>query len=93
MIKSFANKETEKIYNQEFSKRFPEYIQKLVLRKLIMIDNAQCISDLKVPPGNKLEMLSGDRKGQYSIRVNDQFRICFNNEGYIFYNVELVDYH
>ena len=93
MIKSFANKETAKIYNQVFSKRLPRDIQRLALRKLIMLDNACGIADLKIPPGNKLEALQGDRKGQYSIRVNDQYRICFNNEGNIFYNVEIVDYH
>lgn len=93
MIKTFADKETQKIYNQIYSKKFPKEIQSLALRKLIMIANANCIADLKIPPGNKLEMLLGDRKGQYSIRVNDKYRICFNNEGNIFYNVEIVDYH
>ena len=93
MIKSFADKETQKIYNQVFSNKFPMEIQDIVLRKLIMIANANSIMDLKIPPGNKLEMLKGDRKGQYSIRINSQYRICFNNAGNIFYNVEIVDYH
>lgn len=94
MIKSFKDKETEKIYNQIFSKKLPQTIQKIALRKLIMIDNAQILEDLRVPPANHLEQLHGDREGQYSIRINDQFRICFEvkdtNE---FYNVEIVDYH
>lgn len=93
MIKSFADKETEKIYNQIFSKKLPESIQKVALRKLIMIDNAESMEDLKVPPNNHLEALSGDRKGQYSIRINNQYRICFEVSGHDFYKVEIVDYH
>ncbi len=93
MIKSFADKETEKVYNQTFSRKLPQNIQRIALRKLIMIDNAGCLEDLKVPPANRLEALSGDRNGQYSIRINDQFRICFTFEGNNFYNVEIVDYH
>ena len=93
MIKSFADKETEKIYNQVFSKKLPESIQKVALRKLIMIDNAGGLEDLRVPPNNRLEALSGKRKGQYSIRINNQYRICFEYSGNDFYNVEIVDYH
>jgi proteic killer suppression protein len=93
MIKSFADKETEKIYNQNFSKKLPSDIQKVALRKLIMIDNAGCLEDLRVPPANHLEQLSGDRKGQYSIRINDQYRICFTEKDNDYYNVEIVDYH
>ncbi|MBQ9155977.1 MAG: type II toxin-antitoxin system RelE/ParE family toxin [Eubacterium sp.] len=93
MIKSFADKETEKIYKQIFSKRLPQSIQRVALRKLIMIDNAGCLEDLRVPPANHLEALSGDRRGQYSIRINDQYRICFSQEGNHFHNVEIVDYH
>ena len=93
MIKSFADKETEKIYNQIFSKKLPHDIQKIALRKLIMIDNAERLDDLRVPPGNRLEELHGDREGQYSIRINDQFRICFTEDRNEFYNVEIVDYH
>lgn len=70
MIKSFADKETKKIYNQIFSKKLPHDIQGIALRKLIMIDNAQSIDDLRVPPSNRLERLSGNREGQYSIRIN-----------------------
>lgn len=93
MIKSFADKETEKVYNQVFSRKLPQDIQKVALRKLIMIDNAGCLEDLKVPPSNHLEPLVGDRKGQYSIRINDQFRICFKEDKNNFYEVEIVDYH
>jgi proteic killer suppression protein len=93
MIQSFADRETELIYNQEFSRRLPNTIQKVALRKLMMIDNAKSLNDLRVPPSNRLEPLHGDREGQYSIRINDQWRICFiTNEGQ-FYNVEIVDYH
>ena len=93
MIKSFADKETEHIYKQEFSKKLPNQIQKVALRKLMMIDNAKCVGDLRVPSNNKLEVLSGDRKGQYSIRINDQWRICFTEKEGHYYNVEIVDYH
>ena len=93
MIKSFADKETEKVYNQLFSKKLPQSIQKIALRKLIMIDNAGCLEDLRVPPANQLELLKGDRAGQYSIRINGQYRVCFNVDGNSFLNVEIVDYH
>lgn len=93
MIKSFADKETEKVYQQVFSKKLPQAIQRTALRKLIMIDNAGCLEDLRVPPANRLESLSGDRAGQYSIRINDQYRVCFRAEGNSFYDVEIVDYH
>ncbi len=93
MIKSFADKETEKVYHQVFSRKLPQGIQRVALRKLIMIDNAGCLEDLRVPPANRLEQLHGDREGQYSIRINDQFRVCFAVEGNSFYDVEIVDYH
>ena len=93
MIKSFKDKETKKIFEEEFSKKFPQEIQHRVLRKLEMLKNSSRIEDLRIPPSNRLEVLKGNRLGQYSIRVNDQFRICFewiNNNAE---NVELVDYH
>ena len=94
MIKSFNDKETQKIYQQIFSKKLPHDIQRIALRKLIMIDNAGCLEDLRVPPANRLEALHGDKEGQYSIRINDQYRICFSIEGRNeFYNVEIIDYH
>ena len=93
MIRTFADKETEKIYHQVFSKKLPQNIQFVALRKLIMMDNAGCLEDLRVPPANHLEKLEGSRKGQYSIRINDQYRICFRIEGNNFFDVEIVDYH
>lgn len=93
MIQSFANKETELIYHQEFSRRLPQAIQKVALRKLMMIDNAKSLNDLRIPPNNRLEPLHGDREGQYSIRINDLWRICFTMTDNQFYNIEIVDYH
>lgn len=93
MIKTFADKETEKVYNQHFSKKLPNAIQKVALCKLIMIDNAESLEDLRVPPANHLELLHGDREGQYSIRINEQYRICFTLSGRDVVDVEIVDYH
>ena len=93
MIKGFADRETEKIYHQQFSRKLPQSIQKVALRKLMMIDNADSLEDLRVPPANHLEMLHGDREGQYSIRINDQFRVCFDVFENGFDRVEIVDYH
>lgn len=93
MIRSFADKETEKIYKQVYSKRLPVQIQKTALRKLILLDNAKLLSDLRIPPANHLELLHGDRSGQYSIRINDQFRICFRFEDGDAFDVGIVDYH
>ena len=76
-----------------FSKKLPQSIQRIALRKLIMIDNAETLNDLRIPPANRLEALKGDREGQYSIRINDQFRICFNISDSGIENVEIVDYH
>lgn len=94
MIKNFADKETEKIYNQIFSKNLPLSIQKIALRKLVMLDNAINMNDLRVPPANHLEKLHGNREGQYSIRINNQYRICFSIENSNDFNdVEIIDYH
>ena len=93
MIISFVDKETEKIYRQVFSKKLPHDIQRIALRKLIMLNNAKTLQDLRVPPANRFEKLSGDREGQYSIRINDQYRICFCFEDGEASRVELVDYH
>jgi proteic killer suppression protein len=93
MIKSFACEETEKIWLGESSRRLPQDIQRIARRKLRMIDAAVEISDLLVPPGNRLEKLKGDREGQYSIRINDQWRVCFRWEEGNAYDVEIVDYH
>ena len=93
MIKSFKDSETEKIYNLTRSRRLPSDIQQVALRKLRMINNAKTINDLRVPPANRLEKLVGSRAGQYSIRINDQWRICFDWQADNAYNVEIVDYH
>ena len=93
MIKTFADKETEKVYNQFFLTKLPQNIQRVALRKLMMIDNAEGVEDLRIPPSNRLEKFVGDREGQYSIRINDQYRICFVADRNNFYNVEIVDYH
>ena len=93
MIKSFKDSETEKIYNLTRSRRLPSDIQQIALRKLRMINNAKTINDLRIPPANRLEKLVGKRVGQHRIRINDQFRICFEWLGENAYNVEIVDYH
>ena len=93
MIRSFADKETEKIYHQVFSRKLPQSIQRIALRKLIMMDAAANLNDLRVPPANHLEALKDDRQGQYSIRINDQYRICFFVSDFGFEQVEIVDYH
>lgn len=93
MIASFKDREAESIFNQVASRRLPRDMQKRALNKLLMLDAAKDIKDLRNPPSNKLEALGGDRRGQYSIRVNDQYRICFlwvNNSAH---EVEIVDYH
>ncbi len=93
MIKSFRSKETKKLFTQRQFARYPTDIQRIALRKLLLLDAAEKIDDLKVPPGNRLEKLTGNRQGQYSIRVNDQWRICFRWSEGDTYEVELVDYH
>lgn len=93
MIKSFSDKETKKIFKRNYSKRIPEHIQESAYRKLVLIDSAIELNDLRVLPGNELEKLKGDRKGQYSIRINDQWRICFFWGESDAYEVEIIDYH
>jgi proteic killer suppression protein len=93
MIKSFKNKETEKIWQQETIKKLPIEIQRIGLRKLIMINASIDLNDLKIPPSNHLEKLKGNREGQYSIRINDQWRICFKWTNGNSFEVEIVDYH
>ena len=93
MIKSFKNRETEKIYSREVSKKLPTDIQQVALRKLRMINNAKNINDLRIPPANRLEKLSGNREGQYSIRINDQWRILYRWEGGNAKDVQVTDYH
>jgi proteic killer suppression protein len=93
MIRSFKSKEAEKIFNRERSQKLPSDIQQVALRKLRMLNRAATLQDLRVPPANRLEKLSGDRAGQYSIRINDQWRICFDWNAGDAHNVEIVDYH
>jgi toxin HigB-1 len=93
VIESFESKETEKIFLGQLSKKLPLEIQHTARRKLLYLDSANDLQDLQAPPGNKLEKLKGDRAGQYSIRINDQWRICFEWFGNKARNVEIVDYH
>ncbi len=93
MIISFKDKETEKIWKQEYSKKLPQDIQRIGLRKLIIINRAKDLNDLKIPPGNKFERLAGDRQNQFSIRINDQWRICFFWKTGVASSVEITDYH
>lgn len=93
MIRSFADKETEKVFNREHSRKLPPDIQQTALRKLRMLNNAADLNDLRAPPGNHLEKLSGKRTGQHSIRLNEQWRICLEWRSGDAYKVEIVDYH
>lgn len=92
MIKSFKDKETEKLFRRIFSRRLPQDIQRVALRRLSYLHSAREFNDLLSPPSNRLEKLHGDRQGQYSIRINDQWRICFEWDDKDAYNVEIVDY-
>ena len=93
MIRTFASKETEKIFQRLSAQKFPANMRRGAKRKLLLLDAAERLEDLRVPPGNRLEKMAGDREGQYSIRVNEQWRICFRwNEGDA-HEVEIVDYH
>ena len=97
MIRSFKNQGTEDIFDgknsKEARKLCPRELLRVAIRKLEQIDSAAILDDLKVPPGNKLEQLSGDRTGQYSIRINDQYRVCFVWQEGNAEHVEIVDYH
>jgi proteic killer suppression protein len=93
MIRSFACRETEGLFNDESSRRLPHQIQRAARRKLLLVHQARSLNDLRVPYGNHLEALEGDREGQHSIRVNDQWRICFRWQNGDAWDVEIVDYH
>ena len=93
MIKSFKDKETEKVFGREWTKSISESIKQLAYRKLLVLDAAERLEDLRVPPGNQLEKVSGDRKGQHSIRINRQWRICFRWHQGDAFDVEITDYH
>ncbi len=93
MIKSFKGKETEKVYSREGSRKLPVDIQQTALRKLRMVNNARNLNDLRIPPANNLEKLKGDRDNQYSIRINERWRICFKWKDGDAQEVEITDYH
>jgi len=93
MIESFKCKETKKIFNRQFSRKLPANIQHIAFRKLRMLNRSSTIQDLRVPPANRFEALSGKRKGQHSIRINDQWRICFKWQDGNACDVEIIDYH
>lgn len=93
MIRSFADRETERLFGRRFSRRLPADLQKAALRKLEFLDAAPALESLRVPAGNRLEALRGDRAGQHSIRINDQWRICFRWKDAHAHEVEIVDYH
>jgi toxin HigB-1 len=93
MIRSFFDKETERIFYRTRSRKLPNDIQQIAYRKLRMLNNASNIQDLRIPPANRLEKLEKDRIGQYSIRINKQWRICFTWQNGDAYNVEITDYH
>jgi toxin HigB-1 len=93
MIKSFRDRDTERLFERQQVRRFGTGVQRVALRKLRMLDAAMSLSDLRVPPGNRLERLRGERAGQHSIRINDKWRICFRWHEGDAYDVEIVDYH
>jgi proteic killer suppression protein len=93
VIKSFADRETERLFGRKPGRRLPADLHRVMLRKLVQLDAADQLEDLRIPPGNRLEALKRDRHGQHSIRVNDQWRICFRWSEGDAYDVEIVDYH
>jgi toxin HigB-1 len=93
MIRTFRDKETEQVFNRLAARRFPAKLQQVLWRKLAILNAAERLDDLRVPPGNRLEKLSGKRAGQHSIRVNDQWRVCFEWREGDAYEVEITDYH
>lgn len=93
MIRSFRDKDTEAIWQRRYVRKLSPELSRVTYNKLVLINAAENINDLRVLPGNRLEKLGGDRAGQYSIRVNDQWRVCFNWSASGASNVELVDYH
>jgi proteic killer suppression protein len=93
MIRSFADAENERVFRRLASRRLSAEVQRVAYRKLVVIDAAESLSDLRIPPGNRLEKLKGNREGQHSIRVNEQWRICFRWKEGDAYDVEIADYH
>lgn len=93
MIKGFRDRDTQKVFERQRVRRWSLELQRAALRKLLILDAAETLNDLRSPPGNRLEKLAGDRAGQYSIRINDQWRICFRWYEGDAYDVEIADYH
>jgi proteic killer suppression protein len=93
MIRSFSDKETERVFRRQRGAKLDRTLQRAALRKLLLLDAAESLQDLRVPPSNHLEKLAGDRQGQYSIRINDQWRVCFRWDQGNALDVEIVDYH
>lgn len=93
MIRDFHDRETRKVFSRDGSRRLPEDIQRIALRKLVILDAADSLEDLALPPGNRLEKLHGDRAGRYSIRINERWRVCFHWSDGDAWDVEIVDYH
>lgn len=93
MIRSFADRDTERLFARQPGRRLPQGLHRIMLRKLLLLDGAETLTDLQSPPGNRLEKLRGDRAGQHSIRINDQWRICFRWRDGDAHDVEIVDYH
>ena len=93
MIKSFANRETERLFWGRKSRAVPPPVRERALSKLLVLNAATDVKDLRTPPGNRLEKLRGDREGQWSVRINQQYRVCFSFEGGDAHDVEIVDYH
>jgi len=93
VIKSFRNRDTESVFDRQRVRRWPSGVLRAALRKLLILDAAESLADLRVPPGKRLELLRGRRQGQHSIRISDQWRICFRWRGGDAFDVEIVDYH
>lgn len=93
MIRTFADRDTERLFDRRRTRRLGSDVQRLARRKLLILDAAERLEDLRVPPGNRLEKLKGGRRGQHSIRINDRWRICFRWRNGDAYDVEIVDYH
>ena len=93
MIQSFRDRDTQRLFDRQPVRKLGADVQRVALRKLRQLDAAVTLDDLRVPPGNRLEKLRGDRRGQHSIRVNDQWRVCFRWAGADAHDVEIVDYH
>jgi len=93
MIRSFRDEEAERLFLRERGTKIASTLRRAALRKLMLLDAAETLDDVRVPPGNRLEKLAADREGQYSIRINDQWRVCFRWEDGEVHDVEIVDYH